>query len=65
MALWMHTTKKRKKEYKKEKPRYNDQIFVAATRTPPNQHQKSNPSKSDASKKETVHKHRRHPIKRS
>jgi hypothetical protein len=59
----MHTAKK--ELYKKEKPCYSDQILVAATLTPPNQHGKSNPFKSDASKKKTVHKHRRRRIKRS
>jgi hypothetical protein len=60
----MDKTKKRKKN-KKEKLRYIDQILVAATLVPSNQHRKSNPSKSDISKKETMHKHRRRPIKRS
>jgi hypothetical protein len=55
----MHTEKK---EYKKEKSRYSDQIIIAAVLTSPRQRQKSSISKSDASKKKTVHKHHRRPI---
>jgi hypothetical protein len=57
----MHTAKKEKK-YKKEKPRSSDLFPEIAALTPPRQHQKSTFSKSDASKKETMHKHRRRPI---
>jgi hypothetical protein len=57
----MHTTKK-KKNYKKEKSRYSDKFLVAAILAPPRKHQKSNISKRDASKEETVHKRLHHPI---
>jgi hypothetical protein len=50
----MHTAKKRKKNYRKEKSRYSDEFFVTADQTPPTQ--KSINSKSDASKKGTLHK---------
>jgi hypothetical protein len=56
------TQPKKKRITKKEKPRYSDKFLVAATLTPPRKHQKSNISKRDASKEETVHKHRHHPI---
>jgi hypothetical protein len=50
----MHRAKK--KELQKMKmARYSDKFLIAATLTPPRQHQKSNISKSDASKKEIVH----------
>jgi hypothetical protein len=62
VAMRMHTTKKGKKNYKQEKSRFSGQFLVAAPLTPPIQHQKSSFSKSDASKKETVHKHHRRPI---
>jgi hypothetical protein len=58
----MHTAKKRKKNYEKEKSRCNDLFPETAALTPPRQHQKSSFSKSDASNKGTVHKHRRRPI---
>jgi hypothetical protein len=47
----MHTVKKKKRITKKEKTNYSDKFLVAATLTPPKQRQKSNISKSDASKK--------------
>jgi hypothetical protein len=47
---------------KKKKSRYNDLFLEAAVQPPPRQHQKYSFSKSDASKKETLHKHRRCPI---
>jgi hypothetical protein len=47
--------------YKKEKVHLNDQFVVQLT-TPPRQHQKFSFTKSDASKKEIVQKHRRRPI---
>jgi hypothetical protein len=63
VAIRMHTVQLKKKNYiKKEKSSYSDNFLVAATLTPPRQHQKSNISKSNTSKKETVHKCRRHPI---
>jgi hypothetical protein len=56
----MHIAKKNKNNYIKRKFCYSDKFLVTATLTPPRQHQKSNISKSEASKKETVHKrHRR------
>jgi hypothetical protein len=59
----MHTAKNRRRiTKKKEKSRFSDLFPRAATLTPPRQHQKSSFSKSDASKKETVHKRRRRPI---
>jgi hypothetical protein len=51
--------------YKKEKSRYNDKFLATTTLTIPRQHPKSNISKSDASKKEIVHKRCRRPINRS
>jgi hypothetical protein len=62
MALRMHAAKKHKKNYRKEKSRYSDSFLIAAVQPPPKQHQKFSFSKSDTSKKETVHKHRRRPI---
>jgi hypothetical protein len=59
-----HNYKKRRIK-EKEKSRYSDKFLIAATLTPPRQHQKSNISKSDGSKKGTVHKRRRRPINRS
>jgi hypothetical protein len=56
-----HNQKKEELQ-KKEKPCYSDKFLVAATLTPPRKHQKSNISKRDASKEETVHKLRHHPI---
>jgi hypothetical protein len=50
-----------KKKYKK-KSRYRDQKLETATLIPPKQHQKISFSISDASKKDTVHKHCRRPI---
>jgi hypothetical protein len=44
---------------KKKMSRYSDLFHVAAAQPPPRQHQKFSFSKSDASKKETVHKHHR------
>jgi hypothetical protein len=57
----MHRAKK-KKNYKKEKSRYIDKFPFAAVLTPPKPHQKSNFSKSDASKKETMPNHHHRPI---
>jgi hypothetical protein len=51
-----------KKNYKKEKSRYSDKFLVATVLTPPKPHQKSNFSKSDASKKETMPNHHHRPI---
>jgi hypothetical protein len=45
---------KKRRIAEKEKPRYSDKFLVASTLTPPIQHQKSNISKSNASKKRTV-----------
>jgi hypothetical protein len=38
MALWMHTTKKQEKNYRKEKSRYNDLFLIAALQPPPRQY---------------------------
>jgi hypothetical protein len=54
-------SQKRKKNYKKEKTSYSDLLLVAADQTPPRQYQKSIFSKSDTSKKGTVHKRRCRP----
>jgi hypothetical protein len=62
VAIQRHTTKKEEELQEKEKPRYSDKILVVVALTPPRQHQKSNIFKSDASKKETVHKRCRRPI---
>jgi hypothetical protein len=59
----MHTAKKKEKELRKEKSRCSELFLVAAVLTQPIQHQKSSFSKSDASKKEMVHKHHHRPIK--
>jgi hypothetical protein len=59
----MQTTLNQKEEEKKEeKSRYNDLFLVAIVQTPPRQHPKFKFSKSDASKKEAVHKHHSRPI---
>jgi hypothetical protein len=58
----MHTAQNIKKNYKKEKSRYSNLFLETTALTLPRQHQKFNFSKSDASKKETVHKRRRRPI---
>jgi hypothetical protein len=55
-------TAKEKRKITEKKFRYSDQFFVAAALTPPIQHKKSSFSKSDASKKETVHKRCCRPI---
>jgi hypothetical protein len=55
----MHTAKKK---YKKEKSRSSDLFPETAALTPSRQHQKSSFSKSDVSKKGTVHKRRRRPL---
>jgi hypothetical protein len=48
-------THRKKKELQEKKPRYSDKFLVASTLTPPRQHQKSNISKNNASKKGTMH----------
>jgi hypothetical protein len=58
----MHTTKKHKKNYGKEKFRYSDLFPVAVVQPPPRKYQKSSFSNSDVSKKEIVHKHHSRPI---
>jgi hypothetical protein len=64
MAVQMHLAKKkRKKKLRKEKTRYGILALAAIIYPPPRQHLNSRLSKSDASKKGTVHKHHRHPIK--
>jgi hypothetical protein len=55
-------SQERKKNYKKRNSRCSNIFPETAALTPPIQHQKSNFSKSDASKKGTVHKRRRRPI---
>jgi hypothetical protein len=61
MAVQMHPAKKRQKKLRKKR---RDILALAATiHPPPRQHLNSRLSKSDASKKETVHKSRRRPIK--
>jgi hypothetical protein len=56
VAIQMHTAKKEEEElHKKKKPHYSDKFLIASTLTPPRQHQKSNISKNNASKKGTVH----------
>jgi hypothetical protein len=59
MAVWMHPVKK----LKKEKTRYGIPALAATIHPPPRQHLNSRLSKSDASKKGTVYKRRRRPIK--
>jgi hypothetical protein len=59
----MHTPKKRKMNYRKEKSRFSDQFLAVADEPPPEQHQKSINSKSDAFK-ETLHKRRHRPNQR-
>jgi hypothetical protein len=58
----MHTAKKKKNYKKEDKFRYSDLFLETAVLTPSRQYQKSNFSKSDASKKGTVHNHHRRPI---
>jgi hypothetical protein len=60
LAVRMHTAKK--KNYKKEKSRYSDLFLRTVVLIPSRQHQKSSSSKSDASKKETVHTLCRRPV---
>jgi hypothetical protein len=57
-----HSPKHKEELQKKEKSRYSNLFLETTALTPPKQHQKFNFSKSDASKKETVHKRRRRPI---
>jgi hypothetical protein len=57
----MHIAKK-EEELHKINSRYSDLFLVVAVQTPPRKHQNSIFSNSDASKKETVHKHHRHLI---
>jgi hypothetical protein len=47
-----HSQKKEEKLQKKKKARYSDKFLVAATLTPPRQHQKSNISKSEPPRRE-------------
>jgi hypothetical protein len=54
MALQMHKAKKTEKELQNRKALYSDIFLVAATQTPPIQHQKFSFTNSDTSKKETV-----------
>jgi hypothetical protein len=56
-----HNPKKRRITIK-EKSRYSDLFLLAVVLTPPRKHQKSSFSKSDDSKKKTMHTHRPHPI---
>jgi hypothetical protein len=62
MAVEMHTTKKRKKKLRK-KIRYSVLALATTIHPPPRQHLNSRLSKSDTSKKGTVHKHHHHSIK--
>jgi hypothetical protein len=55
-------SQKIKKNYKKEKSRYSDIFLRTAVLAPPRQHQKFSSSKSDAFKKETMHKRCHRPI---
>jgi hypothetical protein len=63
MAVRMHPAKKRKKKLRKEKTRYGILALAATIHPPPKQHLNSRLSKSDVSKKRTVHKRHRRPIK--
>jgi hypothetical protein len=63
MAVQMHPTKKEKKKLRKEKTRYGILALAATIHPPQKQHLSSRLSKSDASKKGTVHKRHRRPIK--
>jgi hypothetical protein len=63
MAVWIHTSQKKKKKLRKEKTRYAIPALAAI-----NIHHQDNTcnsrfSKSDGFKKGTMHKHRRRPIK--
>jgi hypothetical protein len=49
------TQPKKRRRITEKKARYSDKFLVASTLTPPRQHQKSNISKNNASKKGTVH----------
>jgi hypothetical protein len=59
----MHTAKKAKKKLRKQKTRYGIPALAAIIHPPPRQHLNSKLSKSDTSKKGTVHKCRHRPIK--
>jgi hypothetical protein len=63
IAVRMHPARKRKKKLRKEKTCYGIPALVATIHPPPRQHLNSRLSRSDASKKRTVHKHRRRLIK--
>jgi hypothetical protein len=60
----MHTAK-RKEKLRKENSHYGIPALAATIQPPPGQHLNSSISKGDASKKGTVQKHHRRPIKRS
>jgi hypothetical protein len=55
-------SKRIEEELQGKKSRYNDLFLVAVVQPPPRQPQKSSFSSRDASKKETMHKRRHHPI---
>jgi hypothetical protein len=59
----MDPAKKEKETKKRKKKRYSILVLAATIHPPPRQHLNSRLSKSDAFKKETVHKRRRRPIK--
>jgi hypothetical protein len=58
-------SQKKKENYIKEKSRYDIPVLATMVQPPTRQHLNSRHSKSDASKKVTVHKHHHHPIRRS
>jgi hypothetical protein len=66
MVVRMHTAKNEKKrKLRKEKSRHGTPALAATAEPPPRQHLNSSLSKSDASKKEIMHKRHHRPIKRS
>jgi hypothetical protein len=61
--MYAYNYKIKKRITGKQKSRCSDKFLIAATLTPPRQNKKkSNISKSDVSKKETVHKRHCRPI---
>jgi hypothetical protein len=63
MGTDAHSKKKRKRKLRKEKSRYGIPALAATVHPPPIQHLNSMLFKRDTSKKGTVHKHHRRPIK--
>jgi hypothetical protein len=63
IAVRMHTTIKKRKNIKKQKSQYSILDLATTIYPPPRQHQRYRLSKSDSSKKKTVHQRHRRPTK--